>query len=260
MCSAAFDGGPEEMPAAIFARAEARFTEALTAAQASGNTTFLRMAQLGRARTRMRLQRYADAESDAAAVPAGFVAYANYATSPVRRQNFVYSANQASVNVSVEGVYRNFRTAGQLDPRVGVFDTGRTATPASPIRLWHQLKYSEFDTRIPIATSDEARLIVAEAKARAGDLQGAVDIITALHAAVGLPPFASGDRTLILQQIVWERSAELFLESHHLGDLRQYNVPLDPPAGTPFAFGGVYGAQTCFPLPDAERFNNPNIG
>ena len=25
------------------------------------------------------------------------------------------------------------------------------------------------------------------------------------------------------------------------------------------AGGGLYGTQTCFPLPDVERVNNPNI-
>ena len=64
----------------------------------------------------------------------------------------------------------------------------------------------------------------------------------------------------VLAQIVEERRRELWLEGHRLGDLRRYNLPFSPAAGTPYPFGGVYGNQTCFPLPDIERINNPNIG
>ena len=63
----------------------------------------------------------------------------------------------------------------------------------------------------------------------------------------------------VLAQIVEERRRELFLEGHRLGDLRRYGLPILPAAGTPFLSGGVYGSQTCFPLPDVERINNPNI-
>lgn len=260
MCTTALDAGPELNPAAVFTRAEARFTEALTAAQAVNSTRLINMALVGRARARLNLQRYADAGTDASAVPAAFVANASNATSPARRQNWMFFSNQQSANVSVEGQYRDFRTEGVPDPRVKVFDTGKNATPASPIRLWYQLKYTTLDAPIPMATGDEAQLILAEAKARAGDLNGAKDIINALHTAVSLPPFAGGDQATTLQQIIWERRAELFLEGHRLGDLRRYNVPLDPAAGAPYPWGGTYGPQNCFPLPDAERLNNPNIG
>ena len=64
----------------------------------------------------------------------------------------------------------------------------------------------------------------------------------------------------VLDQIVDERRRELYLEGHRLGDLRRYNLPVLPAAGTPFQAGGVYGTLTCFPLPDVERINNPNIG
>ncbi len=260
MCSAALDAGPELSPAEIFARAETRFTEALTAAQATQNSKLINMALVGRARTRLNLQRYTDAGTDAAAVPAAFVANATMASTPTRRQNFLFFANQQSANVSVEGMYRDFRTEGVPDPRVKVLDTGRNATPASPIRLWYQLKYPALDTPTPLASGDEARLILAEVRARAGDLAGARDIINALHTAAGLPPFAGGDQAATLQQIVWERRAELFLESHRVGDARRYNQTPVPAAGAPYPFGGTYGSQLCFPLPDAERVNNPNIG
>ena len=35
---------------------------------------------------------------------------------------------------------------------------------------------------------------------------------------------------------------------------------LQPAVGAEFPNGGQYGDQSCFPLPDVERINNPNIG
>ena len=78
----------------------------------------------------------------------------------------------------------------------------------------------------------------------------------------GLPAYDATGQTLaqVQTQLVEERRRELFLEGHRLGDLRRYNLPFLPAAGTPYpGGGGVYGTQTCFPLPDIERINNPNI-
>jgi hypothetical protein len=61
-------------------------------------------------------------------------------------------------------------------------------------------------------------------------------------------------------QIVEERRRELFLEGHRLGDIRRLGLTITPAAGATFpGGGGVYGTQTCFPLPDVERINNPTI-
>ena len=54
--------------------------------------------------------------------------------------------------------------------------------------------------------------------------------------------------------------AELFLEGQHLFDIIRFNINIQPAAGTSYHFGGSYGTQTCFPLPAAERLNNPRIG
>jgi starch-binding outer membrane protein, SusD/RagB family len=63
-----------------------------------------------------------------------------------------------------------------------------------------------------------------------------------------------------LAQLVEERRRELFLEGHRLGDIRRYNLAMSPAAGTAYpGGGGTYGSQSCFPLPDVERINNPNI-
>ena len=65
----------------------------------------------------------------------------------------------------------------------------------------------------------------------------------------------------IKNQIVEERKREFFLESHHLGDFRRYNLPQQPAAGTvyPWTGGGFYGDARCFPLPASEKASNPNL-
>lgn len=256
MCSAAIDLGPELTPAQLFQLAEDRFTRAITAAQASGNTTARNAALVGRARARLRQGKKAEAAADARLVPDGFVFNATYSSESPRRENPVWTRNARSQNVTVDPSYRNLTLGGVADPRVSLTNTGKFAAGDGRTPLWLETKYPAVASPIPIATWREARLIVAEADGGAS----AVAAINALHAAAGLPPFASTDPAAIASQILYERKAELFLESHGLGDIRQYRIPLTPAPGVVFKDGsGVYASQVCFPLPDVERLNNPNI-
>jgi starch-binding outer membrane protein, SusD/RagB family len=59
--------------------------------------------------------------------------------------------------------------------------------------------------------------------------------------------------------IIQERARELYLEGHHLGDLRRFDIPNTPAAGEPYRQGGSYGSVRCFPLPAVEKTNNPNF-
>lgn len=255
MCSAALDVGPELTPQQLFEQAEARFTKAITAAQAAQNSEILNMAYVGRARARLDMGKGADAAADAHLVPDGFTKYATYSTDSPRRENPVYTRNNRSGNVSVLNVYQDVRYDGVPDPRVKVVDTG-TKGIDGVTENWAQQKYTSESSPIPLASWREARLIEAEV---AGG-QTAVALINELHAAAGLPAFASTDAAEIAAQVIEERRRELFLEGQHLGDLRRLHLPLVPAAGTPFKDGGgTYGDQTCFPLPDIERNNNPNI-
>jgi hypothetical protein len=134
------------------------------------------------------------------------------------------------------------------------------------------MKYADRGAPIPIARTNEARLIEAEAQVAAGNLQAAVDIINALHTAAGLPPYEGTGQSAaqVLAQVIEERRRELFMEGQRLGDMNRYQLPRSPADGSPFPNGGVYSSQACpganaagypfgFPLPDIERLNNPNI-
>ena len=90
-----------------------------------------------------------------------------------------------------------------------------------------------------------------------------VTIINQLHTNAGIAPYAGGTAAQIQAQIVEERRREFFLESQRFGDIIRYNIAVTPAPGAAFSKGGTYGpgtgAQICFPLPDVERNNNPNI-
>jgi hypothetical protein len=235
------------------------------------------MARVGRARARLSLAiqngtvanaaTLAAAGDDAAAVPAGFVQNATFAATPIRRNNHIYNANNVAQTLTIEEDFRGVTDLGVPDPRVRATDAGvLTFDRFTP--LWRQEKYTSLGSPIPIARYAEAQLIVAEAALETGDVTTATNIISALHAAAGLPPYAGGTAAEVRehlrgssQNIVSERERELFMEGQHLGDKLRYGLPFTPAEGTPYPpkAGGFYGSTTCFPLPNVERDNNPNI-
>jgi starch-binding outer membrane protein, SusD/RagB family len=262
MCSAAINAGPELTPAQVLAEAKSRFDSAIVAATAANDATTLNLATLGRARTLLDLGQPAAAAIDAAKIPPGFVVNMSTDAINVRRQNWVYvSINDRSFS-TVEPISRDLTIGGVLDPRVAVTNTGKAGT-TSGTQIWTVNKYPALNTPIPIARYAEAQLIIADAKLAANDIPGAVAAINAARAThPGLPVYDATGQTLaqVQTQLVEERRRELFVEGHRLGDLRRYNLPFLPAAGAPYpGGGGVYGTQTCFPLPDVERINNPNI-
>ena len=261
-CEAAINLGPLMTSNEVFASAEAMFTTAIAAAQAAGNQQILNMAYVGRARARLDQGNKAGAAADAALVPPGFVIYASSENSPTIRRNRVQDFNQAGL-VSVAPTYRNMTVTGPSGPvpdsRVAVVNTGTTGVD-NRTPLYLQTKYAVSTSPIPIASYKEAQLIIAEAQQG----QTAVNIINNLRAAAGLPAFSSTDPTAIANEVTEARKRELFLEGQHLYDVRRLNLPLDPAPGIPYSTvylkGGNYGTARCFPLPDVERLNNPNIG
>jgi len=254
-CEAAINLGPLQTSSQLFAAAEANFTTAIAAAQSAGNTQILNMAYVGRARARLNQGNKTGAAADAALVPAGFVINATAENAPTRRQNRVQTFSQAAV-VSVGAAYRTLTVdgTGLPDTRVTVTNAGKNGTD-NRTPLFIQTKYATSSTPIPIASYKEAQLILAEAQGG----QAAVDIINGLRTAAGLPTVSAVDINVIAS----ERARILFLEGQHLYDVRRLNLPQFPAAGSPYSTvylkGGTYGTQRCFPLPDVERLNNPNI-
>lgn len=254
MCTAAIDGGPEIQPPAIFALAEERFTKAITAATTANNADILNAARVGRARTRLNLNRGADAVSDATLVPANFVKNAVRAAGNAVTNNQVFMAINSGGSAGLTPPYYDVRWQGTPDPRVKAQDLGNNTLG---IRRVIQLNFPADNAPIPLATWEEAQLIIAEVQGG----QNAVNIIDAIHAKYGLAPSGvnAADAAAVRAQVIEERRRQLFLTGSRAGDIRRLNLPQVPAVGTPYPFGGVYGSARCYPIPDAERNANDNF-
>ncbi len=257
MCSLAIDTGPELSRAQAWAIAEEKFTIAIQEATAAGRQDLLNLARLGRARTRLNLGRAGDAATDAATIPEGFVWNATFGGANWRSRNQLHQWMNIESRAAVDSFFWNARTNGEPDPRVSLTNTGKTTLNGNQLVVPD--KYASPTSPMAVARWEEARLIMAEARLEAGDLTGVIEIIDDLRARVGLDPFDGAGEAAVRAALYEERSRELFLESHRLGDLIRLDLPFRPAAGTPFRQGGSYGSMTCFPLPDIERRNNPNL-
>ena len=257
--------GTELTPQQMFQSADSSFTLAITTAQSSGNNTdALEMAYIGRARSELDQGLWDAAKADAQQVE-GDVNYEHVSTASgtiPRRENRVWSENNSvGIASSVGPRYQNMTYDGVPDPRVPTAAFNQVSE--SGVHEWEQFKYPDVSTSIPVAKWSEAELIIAEADVRDGDPASAITIINTLHTRAGLPPYSGApDQASVLNQVIEERSRELFLEGQRLYDVIRNNLSLQPAPGSPYRNGGTYGpdgSQLCLKLPDIERANNPNL-
>jgi len=278
-CTAAVDGGPELQPKAVFELAEAKFTEAIAAATTAANSSILNAAYVGRARARLNLAKLpgasivnaklTEARADAALVPAGFKFDIPFNPASTYSRNMFVVRNREALLYGVAPRYRAMTFGNVPDPRVVVTASPGRGQDNLSNNVYFAGKYTGQNSPITLAKYQEARLIMAEADYHLVGPTAAVAYINALHTAVSLPAFNSTDPTEILNQLIEERSRELFLESHRAYDINRFNLPLVPAVGAPFQEanpngatrnkGGTYGSVRCLPLPDVERDNNPNL-
>ena len=252
--------GPELTPAQLFAEAITRFDTAVDAATRASDNTTLNFALLGRARAKLDAGDLAGAAADAALIPPGFVVQTSSDAVNTRRQNAIWSSTISGFFSSVDTSFQNSYAADH-DPRIASTSTGQIGTDGFTLVAYPN-KDATANAPIAIAKCSEAQLIIAENDVANSNLPGAITIIndlrqaadTSLHYAPSSPTAAG-----VKDQIIEERRRELWLEGHRLGDLRRYGLPFKPATGSPYGAGGTYGSQTCFPLPDIERINNPNI-
>jgi hypothetical protein len=237
--------GPEPLitPAATLALAETRLTRAIDLATTANNANLLNAARVGRARVRLDLKNYAGAASDAKLVtPSSFVFSATYNTQPVRRYNTTVAAGTINAHETIAPEYRGLTVGTVADARVPVIkDPTRLNGQDGVTPLWIQKKYTALDSPLPVATWDEAQLIIAEAEPAS-----AITAINNVRTKYNLPAYTG---TGSLADIQEERRRTLFLDGHRLGDMLRYGIP--------FATGknqkGVsYGNLTCLPLPSSE--------
>lgn len=274
-CEMAIDGGSLLTPEMVLDSAEAKFTEAIQLATQANATAILNLARAGRARVRLDLEDFAGAIEDAEAVPAGFTAVATRDGTDTRRYNRHFEAvndPNAGRHASVADDYRAVEFKGVPDPRVvATFSNRNSFDNVTP--HWSHTKVTSRATGVPLASYKDAQLIIAEAAARSGDLERARQIIAARHTEVGIPQYEAGElatQEQVINAVIEERRRDLFVEAGwRLNDMLRFRgTPYEIPfLGEPGSIhpngvdqtGQVYGPTTCLPLPDAERFGNPNI-
>jgi hypothetical protein len=271
----ALDGGPLMSPKDVLALAETRFTEAIALATAANSADLLNMALVGRARVRLDLENFTGALDDARKIPVGYVKFATRDATDSRRydalcENITCPQNR---NATVAPNYRTVTWQGVPDPRVAVATTGQLAFDNAQVHYFPTNKHTSRSYGILLASYKEARLFIAEAAARTGDLTTARQLINAMHTEAGIPaydPAGTDSQDAVIAQVIEERRRELFTEGgHRLNDhLRfrgtKWNIPFKGEPGSIFpngvdATGLPYGTTTCFPLPTVEIIGNPNI-
>ena len=274
-CQMALDGGPLMTPKDVLTVAEARFTDAISLATTANSSDILNMALVGRARVRLDKQDFAGAIADAQRVPVGYAKFATRDASDVRRydalcENITCPQNR---NATVAPNYRAVTWQGVPDPRVAVSTNNQLAFDNAQIHYFPTKKHTGRDYGLLLASYKEARLFIAEASARTGDLTTARTLINQMHTEAGIPaydPGATDNQTQVIAQVIEERRRELFTEGgHRLNDHLRFRgtpwaIPFKGEPGSIFptgvdATGLPYGSTTCFPLPTVEIIGNPNI-
>jgi hypothetical protein len=241
MCEMTIDNGPSMTKAAVWAIAESRFTDAIARATTINDASLKNMALVGRARVRLDLGNLAGAAADAALVPQGFVRAANFSEVTQARENRLYNLTVRNDFLSVADAYRNLTVGGVPDPRVKVINLNRLGND-NVTPMWQQQKFiGSGAVAQPIASWNEAQLILAEAVGG----QAGIDALNRVRAANGvvdvLPPYAGGD---ITDLVIEERRRQLFGEGQRYVDMLRKNLPFpNSPTGANRK-GQVYGPVT----------------
>lgn len=254
-CTLAFDGtGPELSSSEVWEAAVGLFTRAVEADDAPDDIR--NAALVGRARARLQLGRTGGALSDAQQVSPGFEFFVTYSGVSDREENDVNDLTweQERLSVSVDFRDLTLEDGTTPDPRVELSFTGSTGFSGGVLQ-YNPLKHGSRTSPIRLASWHEAQYVI-------GEIQGgdeARDRINAVRAAQGLPEWDADESATdqeIRDKLIEERARTLFLEGQRMGDLRRYRDQLGIDL---FPSGPGFGDQTCMPLPDLERDNNPDV-
>jgi hypothetical protein len=276
MCDAVINGGGKQAYTVYLTRADSELTDALAIATAAQVTKFSNAALAARAAVRLDLGRYADAATDANAIPDNFVFAMSYFTTDQDQYNRIFwaTANQPYRAHTVwNTVYDQYYTDTK-DPRVPwASDPNQAVGDAAVLSLgrvtWHkEMKFAKQDAAINLSSGWEMRLIQAEAYLVGNDLANAMTLINKHRVALGLQPWTATTLADGWTALRRERGIELWLEGRRLNDLRRWKAtnapgtmsPLEQPGtGTNGAPSYLTQQDLCFPIPTSEKQNNPNL-
>lgn len=263
-CTGALSSGPELTTAQLLDSAIVYFSKGVDIGKANGTADGLALSNaslVGRARAKLQKGDKAGAAADAAAVPAGFnfdMRMTDDLANRTRLSNRLYQFTFDRSSISVAPFYR------VSDPRVTYIAPGQPGAlngqDAVPGGFYRQTKFNGYATPLRLASKLEADYIAAEAGTTAAQLA----LIAARRTAANQPAYAGAvDAASVLKELMVQKAFDFYLEGKRLADFRR--IPAAMSGITPA--GGVYfkpgyanvGTQTCYPLPRAERDNNPNM-
>ena len=246
------------------------FTNAMQTAQSAGRSDYAMAAQAGRAQANLLLGDLTAAAADASAIGDGFSYEAVFNQTVnnwvvlVTTKNFNEAAGLLhkwwdQIDISDDPGFMRDPWTDEYDMRIPVYFDGEVATD-NETPHYSQWKYSGLTDNIPMVHSDLMRLIEAEAAMSAGDYAGATAILNNLRDAVGLAPFETPtDEGMMMEYLLSERFAELFMEGQRAADLYRFGLTrqifdaLDDPERE------GSGRPTKFTMTDSEPLYNDNI-
>jgi hypothetical protein len=260
-------GGPAVPDDQVWGAAVSDLQAALVVAQAAGSSFWTDMAHAGLARSYLNLGDYDNALTNAQAVSNDFVYYAQYSESSSSNSLVTlnhYSENKAAgldsrrwaqvdtMDPSGNDYYVDPWT-GEHDPRVPLaFRAVSNRLGVDGItKFFSQDKYYDRGSDIPVTHKNEMLLIEAEVYWSKGQFQTAIDRMNQVRAKYDLSPLTNpGTSQGVLDMLLEERFATLFLEGQRANDLYRFNL-------FPSVIGS--GFNTKFPMNGSEMINNPNI-
>ncbi|MGH7713001.1 MAG: hypothetical protein ACREOG_17045, partial [Gemmatimonadaceae bacterium] len=264
-CTGALSSGPELNNNAMLDSAIFWFTKAMAVGTANASADGLslsRAALVGRGRAKLQRGDKPGALADANAVPAGFNFNLTYQDDLANRARLSNALWRGTVDRSVISVPPYYQTT---DPRVKWLPPGQhpyNAWDAAAGAYFIQQKYTGYASPIRLASKLEAEYIAAEAS---GDITQQLALINRQRQAFGYPVYSGAmDATSVLTELFDQKRFDFWLEGKRLADWRRQPVAAAryvPITGSPYwrpNLGNI-GNQTCYPLPFAERDNNPNF-
>ena len=269
----AIDRFKSAMDIATAAKGYATGLGAAGAKNGAAADSLLNLARVGAARASLDLGKFGDASSYASAVPSTFVFKVYHSANSGRENDPFAAAASGGASAAFVGLTSTPFEKLTTDPRVPRPPTlqrtqqGLTYIPNSP------LDYSTYngtlsgapftkDASVTFASGLEAQYIVAEAQ---GVTAANLAFLNSRRAIGGDAPLAAPSDADFKASLRDQRSRDLFLSAHRLGDLRRYkklyNIDLwqhgtyTSPVPAPPTFGNV----ECWPIPLAEYNGNPNL-
>lgn len=262
-----------------------RFEQAITVAQAAGDSDLENLARTGLARAHLWLGNSEAVKSAAAPVPEDFVYWAYYSTNSGRENNTLFArisgANHA-LGVHPRFVQGEWLEQGlvetQIDPRIQHLPDWRTGhnalsplyTPFAGRRFsvyngeaqafgGEPAEYTQ-DMDIAIADGIEARHHFAEAD---GPTAATLAFVNERRAYGNMDPLVDPTPDEIMEELREQRARDTYMSGIRLGDLRRWAKQgvgnFFPTGRHPTEEWGLYGDAECYPIPDSEFEGNPNI-